>query len=1666
MRRSRFLATMLVIAMLASMVLTTGITAYGATGQGESEVGGMAFARKTAEAVTVDGRLDEAFWNLSSRVEKATLGTPDNQVSFDARWDDNNLYVAVQVLDSVLINDSGTDTWNDDSVEIFIDGLNNRSKTYQEDDNQIFIGYGDPSFETYHGSAGIASGVQDVEGGYTVELSIAWSAIGVVPREGIKIGFDIANDDDDDIGQDGDRDGILVWHGDNNNWQDTSNFGELFLTGDKNPAVANAAEISVDGSIDESVWNLDNTVEKLAEGTGHNNTVTFDTACDETYLYVAVEVLDEALLADSSNEFWNDDSVEIFVDGGNQKSSSYDADDRQFVFRYGDTAVFGSAHKYGVRHAFADVEGGYTLEVAIPWVNLGIDPVHGAILGFDVANNDDDDGGARESAAVWYGTGNNWADPSGFGYLILNNPGLQVQSYTGDRAVLEDPANDYGRLYAQDGDVAVQDGAFVNGSTAEACSITYKSPSGDILAFGADVLSAETGNIPVRVFLSADDATYTETVPSIVYGTEESEGFYRDYYYQKVLPDGIKYVRFQLGANANGTAGRIDTVNIEYKDVRSRQLVDETEDFSRIFYHTDNVDIQGWGYDDTPKYVNLESDDPCYLVYRSPSGDFTGFELDAFVNRWAVSQLPGGEAFEFYVSRDNVNYEKIETVTVQPDQNGEMTNNFYNDKYIGQNLPAGSRYLKVRIMSDAEQSWGVQIGTVALEYKLVKSTFTDEAEDFSKVYSASDNISVQGWGYDDSSKFVNSGSDDPCYVVYKSLEGDVLGFEADGFVNRWAVSQLPGEEAFEFYVSADNETYEKITPEEVLDPKGEMTNNFYNDKYRVTTLPAGVRYLKVMLMSNAEQAWGVQLGALKFDYEVRETSFIDETEDFSKLSGYSGNVSIQGWGYDATLKYVNVGSDEECFLIYETPSGDFTAVTLDAFVNRWAVSQLPGGVPFRIFVSGDNISYQEVIPNVTPDPKEEMTNNFYNDKYEKKDLPDGTRYVKIRIMSDAANAWGVQIGTVILDHKAANRPPVADPRFTMATYRNEEKTIAIPATDPDGDTLSYTLKTEPQHGTAEINGGSVTYIPDADFIGDDRFTVEAFDGADGKADQNIAVVVSHPATNINYYVSSVTGSDDNDGLTPETPFKTIQKAADLTLPGDTVHIMNGTYGEAGKTALYITRSGTADAYITYRAYEGHKPKIVCIDTWDNILVEGADYIKIEGLTVEGNSNSITYQEAFARYEHYKANSPGGTVDWGYLAPTNANGIFIRDRRATDDTPADYSHHVEVRSCEVYLFPGAGIGTDNADYITIENNRVYSNAWWSIYANSGITLFHSQDWDSNTTTYKNVIRNNICYDNESYILWMAHDRISDGNGIIIDDNKHSQSTGIPPYEGRTLVANNVVYENGGGGINCYSNSNVDIIGNTAYNNSRSPDLTYAQIMTGESSNCRIFNNIIYTRNGEAPTSNGGGSNNSFDYNLYFNGITSTPGAHDVYADPLFVNISGTDLSAYDFRLREGSPAIDAGTEELAPAFDVNGGIRPLGQGFDIGAYEFDPDNPPVPGEEPRPMSVGTVTFTDYAGNAVTGLTPSGFVRAAASVTNNGGTGLPAVFIVALYDSNHAVKSLSLAERTLGAEETVELSAGFNLPENIEGCYIKVLVWNSMDIENGGMQPLSNQVIFPQ
>ncbi|MCF2446737.1 right-handed parallel beta-helix repeat-containing protein [Dyadobacter sp. CY345] len=419
-----------------------------------------------------------------------------------------------------------------------------------------------------------------------------------------------------------------------------------------------------------------------------------------------------------------------------------------------------------------------------------------------------------------------------------------------------------------------------------------------------------------------------------------------------------------------------------------------------------------------------------------------------------------------------------------------------------------------------------------------------------------------------------------------------------------------------------------------------------------------------------------------------------------------------------------------------------------------------------------------------------------------------------------------------------------------------------------------------------------------------------------------------------YYVSP-NGSDDNSGKSQAKAFQSLQKGADTAQPGDTVFVLNGTYNTTSGAILNIKNSGRQDAYITIKALKGHKPKITAAgNVWNAVSVNGS-YILLEGFELAGNNSNLTYEGAMTVYsEHIN----GGT-NYAYYAGYNTNAITIGGPKKESRFP----HHIIVRHCTVHDFPGGGINAIQADYLTIENNVVFNNAWYMMYAGSGISILTPFNSDR-ITTYKNFIRNNVVSNNKTTVPWAQLKRLSDGNGIIIDVNQHAydnqdaaSATADQAYTGRTLVENNVSFNNGGSGIHSFKADHVDIINNTAYHNGTV--MNYPDIYTNQCHDVNIINNIMNAREGGQCNSMPKNPTEIYANNIYFNGKIGFKGKQDIEADPQFVNPS-TDHAKADFKIKKGSPAIDQGSQVNGQYSlkDILGISRPKGAAPDRGAYE--------------------------------------------------------------------------------------------------------------------------------
>ncbi len=195
----------------------------------------------------------------------------------------------------------------------------------------------------------------------------------------------------------------------------------------------------LDGVMDD-VWLL-STEQVMTLFTGEEPTSPEDCSAswwalwDEEYLYVLVDVTDEALVQDSDpSQGWQDDRVEIFIDGDNAKDDAPDGkNDYQYNFRWNHGEVETPVEWYfratphpsgssleGVEYGVATTDSGFLVEARMPWSTMtGEAPYEDQLIGINVMIDDDDDGGAEDTQFQWFTETTTPHVPSLWGTAVL-----------------------------------------------------------------------------------------------------------------------------------------------------------------------------------------------------------------------------------------------------------------------------------------------------------------------------------------------------------------------------------------------------------------------------------------------------------------------------------------------------------------------------------------------------------------------------------------------------------------------------------------------------------------------------------------------------------------------------------------------------------------------------------------------------------------------------------------------------------------------------------------------------------------------------------------------------------------------------------------------------------------------------------------------------------------------------------------------------------------------------------------------------------------------------------------------------------------------------------------------------------------------------------------------
>lgn len=389
---------------------------------------------------------------------------------------------------------------------------------------------------------------------------------------------------------------------------------------------------------------------------------------------------------------------------------------------------------------------------------------------------------------------------------------------------------------------------------------------------------------------------------------------------------------------------------------------------------------------------------------------------------------------------------------------------------------------------------------------------------------------------------------------------------------------------------------------------------------------------------------------------------------------------------------------------------------------------------------------------------------------------------------------------------------------------------------------------------------------------------------------------------------SVKGSDTGDG-TARAPFRTINKAVNSDVdPGDEIVVRPGVYNES--VFIPKKRSGLPGRYVTLRSETPHAAKIRGIKR--HSIMTFADYIRIDGF-----------------------DASGGIAGHGV-------------------------HHVEVLDNVVHGSLGAGIYFGKSEFLLVAKNITYGNTADDVSSGISIHIPQNVSGDTKTKGFRVIVQNNISYNNVTKTA--GH---TDGNGIIFDDwllRKWIVKTGkyppdLKPYRYPGLIENNLVYNNGGGGIVVFATDNITVRNNTSYFNSTDPlakGKWRAELKNMSASDNIWVNNIavanpkIEYSTAIANVSHGDwGTNRNVTWanNVTYNG---TAGDVSIRANGDNIKPSGNgnkfgvdpqfEQAPQNFRLRMTSPALDSGTLEYGSSAISLGGSRRVIRKIDIGAYE--------------------------------------------------------------------------------------------------------------------------------
>jgi hypothetical protein len=385
----------------------------------------------------------------------------------------------------------------------------------------------------------------------------------------------------------------------------------------------------------------------------------------------------------------------------------------------------------------------------------------------------------------------------------------------------------------------------------------------------------------------------------------------------------------------------------------------------------------------------------------------------------------------------------------------------------------------------------------------------------------------------------------------------------------------------------------------------------------------------------------------------------------------------------------------------------------------------------------------------------------------------------------------------------------------------------------------------------------------------------------------------------NYYVDATSGSDANNGLSPSSAWKTLERinAAPFT-PGDSILFKR----EATFRGTLIPQSGSASGNITYGAYgTGSQPNI------GQLFLSGKKHITISNILMLADLN----HEALLVDHCSDLTFEGITAD----------GQKIMNCNRTQIASFSFSYNITIRNSTIKnggnmngtdYGGGLGINSGCHDFL-VEGNLVFNHAEHCMQCGS---------YDDLYPDYNIKFRGNTVYNEEGYyndcrginVGWRSYNVIVERNNV---SNTKTFLIETDSYTHDVIIRNNMLFytiDSGSSefiGImsNVYGdNSNTSVYNNSMFHTSHISGGAFISLKAFEgrrNTGHRIYNNLCVTYNpGVAFILNTKDTNSlstefKSDYNLFYSMIPSGSfsnwismsgqDSHSIYGNPLLKGI---------------------------------------------------------------------------------------------------------------------------------------------------------------------------------